>query len=120
MAAAYSPNDDGTVELPWELETSELRPEVFARWLAWDPVRRVRTVPDALRSMRAIWIDAGKRDEYYLDLGATAFRNVLGEIGVPDEVIRFELFDGGHGGLTWRYPLSLAFLAERLQPAQES
>jgi hypothetical protein len=115
MAAAYSPNEDGTVELPWELDTSELRPEVFARWLEWDPVRRVRTVPDALRSMRAIWIDAGNRDEYFLDLGATAFRKVLAELEVPDEVIRFELFDGGHGGIVWRYPLSLAFLAERLQ-----
>jgi len=117
MAAAYSPNEDGTVELPWELETAELRPDVFARWLEWDPVRRVRTVPDALRSMQAIWIDAGKQDEYYLDLGATAFRTVLAEIGVPADMIHFELFDGGHGGLTWRYPLSLAFLAERLQPS---
>ena len=117
MAAAYSPNADGTVELPWELETAELRPEVFARWLERDPVRRARTVPDALRDLRAIWIDAGNRDEYFLDLGATAFRNVLAEIGVPDDVIRFELFDGTHGGIEWRYPLSLAFLAERLQPA---
>jgi hypothetical protein len=28
--------------------------------------------------------------------------------------VHFELYDGGHGGTTWRYPLSLAFLAERL------
>src|SRR3954447_10246043 len=116
MAAAYSPNEDGTVELPWKLETSELRPDVFDRWLEWDPVRRARTVPDALQSMRAIWIDAGKSDEYYLDLGAVAFRKVLEELEVPDEVIRFELFEGTHGNIVWRYPLSLAFLADRLQP----
>jgi S-formylglutathione hydrolase FrmB len=116
MAAAYSPNEDGTVELPWELETATFRPDVFARWLEWDPVRRAHTVPDALRGLRAIWIDSGNRDDYYLDLGATAFRRALAEIGVPDDVIHFELFDGTHGGIVWRYPLSLAFLAERLQP----
>jgi len=30
--------------------------------------------------------------------------------------VRFELFDGTHGGISWRYPLSLAYLAERLTP----
>ena len=33
-----------------------------------------------------------------------------------DEVVRFELFEGTHRGTNWRYPLSLAFLAERLRP----
>ena len=53
-------------------------PEVWERWLAWDPVRMVAgATRDALRSMRAIYIDAGKRDEFYLDLGAEAFRREL-------------------------------------------
>jgi hypothetical protein len=118
MAAAYSARDDGTVDLPFDVETGELRPEVWERWLRWDPVRMARepAVAETLRSLRAIWIDSGKSDEYYLDLGATAFRRVLGEIGVPDDVIRFELFDGRHGNIAWRYPLSLAFLVERLSP----
>jgi hypothetical protein len=91
---------------------------VFDRWLRWDPVRRARDpgAAEALRTMRAIWIDSGKSDEYFLDLGATAFRRVLAEIGVPDDVVRFELFDGRHGGIAWRYPLSLAWLVERLSP----
>jgi S-formylglutathione hydrolase FrmB len=118
MAAAYSPRDDGSVELPFEVETGELRPEVFERWLRWDPVRMARepSYGDALRGLRGIWIDSGKSDEYYLDLGATAFRRVLAEIGVPDDVVRFELFDGTHGNINWRYPLSLAWLVERLSP----
>jgi len=118
MAAAYSAREDGTVELPFEVETGAQKPEVFARWLEWDPVRRARRpeVADALRAMRGIWIDSGRSDEYYLDLGATAFRRALDEIGVPDEVVRFELFDGRHGGIAWRYPLSLAWLVERLAP----
>jgi len=119
MAAAYSARDDGTVELPFDVETGALRREVFDRWLEWDPVRRARRpdVARALRGMRAIWIDSGKRDEYYLDLGATAFRSALAEAGVPDDVVRFELFEGRHGGIAWRYPLSLAWLVERLAPS---
>jgi S-formylglutathione hydrolase FrmB len=118
MAAAYSPRDDGSVEPVFDVETGQTYPEVFERWLKWDPVRMAREprVADALREMRAIWIDSGKSDEYFLDLGATAFRRALEEIGVPDEVVRFELFDGRHGNINWRYPLSLAWLVERLSP----
>ena len=65
--------------------------------------------------MRAVWIDGGTRDEWYLDLGAVAFRDALAGIGVTD--VHFELFDATHGGIGWRYPLSLAYLAQRLSPA---
>src|SRR5262245_42424666 len=37
---------------------------------------------DALRSLRAIWIDAGTRAEWFLDLGAEAFRVGFHRIGV--------------------------------------
>ena len=56
---------------------------------------------DALRSMRRIYLDAGKSDEYYLDLGAQAFAAELERLGVDHTL---ELFDGKHGGLTYRYP----------------
>jgi len=116
MAAAYSANDDGTIELPFDLATGELVPEVFERWLARDPVRMARSPShaEALRGLRGIWVDSGKSDEYYLDLSATSFRNTLAEIGVPDDVIHFELFDGKHSGTAWRYPLALTWLVERL------
>jgi hypothetical protein len=68
----------------------------------------------ALRSLRAIWIDAGTRDDYYLDLGAEAFRQALREVGVAEDVIRFELFDASHAAIEYRYPLSLAWLCQRI------
>ncbi len=68
----------------------------------------------ALRSHRGIWLDAGSHDEYRLDLGATALRAALSRAGVSDEIVHFELFDGGHRGLGRRLPLGLAFLAELL------
>lgn len=70
---------------------------------------------DALRSLRAVWIDAGRQDEFYLDLGATAFRRAAGRAGFPDDRLHFELFEGTHGGIEYRYPLAIGWLAERLQ-----
>jgi S-formylglutathione hydrolase FrmB len=110
MAAAYSADDDGTIQLPFD-ELGRLRPEVWERWLAWDPVRMVPRYADALRGLRAVYVDAGKSDEYYLDLGADAFRRELEAIGVSPF---FELFDGKHGGIVWRYPIALRYLAEKL------
>ena len=108
MAACYSSG-----ELPFDTATGELKPDVWERWLAWDPVRMAETHADALRGLRAIYIDAGSRDEYFLDLGAEAFRRALERIGVTD--VFFELFDAKHGAIEYRYPLALRYLAERLQ-----
>ena len=112
MAACYSTDDDGTVRLPFDTSTGELLPEIWERWLAWDPVRMVAAHTDSLRSMKAIYIDAGKRDEYFLDLGAEAFRRALADVGVTD--VFFELFDATHASIEYRYPLALKYLAERL------
>ena len=113
MAACYSANEDGSIDLPFDTATGMLREDVWQRWLAWDPVRMARRHADALRSLRAIYIDAGKRDEFYLDLGADAFRRELEALGITD--VFFELFDAKHGGIEYRYPLAIRYLAERLQ-----
>jgi hypothetical protein len=109
MAACYS---EGV--LPFDTATGQLKQDVFDRWLLWDPTRMVPTHADALRGLRAIWIDAGTRDEYHLDLGAEAFRRALEQIGVTD--VHFELFDAGHAFIEYRYPLALEYLAKRLAP----
>ncbi len=114
MAACYSTDDDGTVRLPFDAATGRVLDDVWQRWLAWDPVRMVPRHGDAVRGLKAIWIDAGTRDEYHLDLGAEAFRRALADLGVSD--VHFELFDAGHGAIEYRYPLALRHLAERLSP----
>jgi hypothetical protein len=113
VAACFSARDDGTPELPFDPRTGRLRDEIWAKWLAWDPVRMVPKYADALRTQRAVWIDAGTRDDWYLDLAATGFRDELGKIGVTD--VHFELFDATHMGIDYRYVQSLAYLAERLR-----
>jgi len=112
VSACFSPGDDGAPELPFDTGSGRLRDEVWQRWLAWDPVRMVPGHAEALRGLRAVWVDGGTRDEWFLDLGAQAFRDALGQVGVSD--IHFELFDGTHGRIEYRYSLSLAYLAEHL------
>jgi S-formylglutathione hydrolase FrmB len=114
VAACFSAREDGTPELPFNPRTGVVDPAVWQRWLDWDPVRMAAGYADALRSLHSIWIDAGTRDDYFLDLGAEAFRSELSRIGVADDVIRFELFDATHAAIDYRYPMSLAWLSQRM------
>jgi len=114
MAACYSANDDGSIDLPFDTATGELIDDVWQRWLAWDPVRMVDGHAEALRGLRAIYIDSGARDQFFLDLGAEGFRRALERIGVTD--VFFELFAGTHSSIEYRYPIALRYLAERLSP----
>jgi S-formylglutathione hydrolase FrmB len=112
LGAAALAFSDG--ELPFELETATLLAPVWEQWLAHDSVRLVASHADAVRTLRGVWLDAGRSDEYFLDLGALALRRAFSEAGLADNALRFELVDGGHGGMSGRYPLSLAWLVERL------
>src|SRR4030095_16180048 len=114
MAACYSAEPDGTVTLPFDPATGRLREEVWQRWLEMDPVRMAPKHAEALRSMRAVYLDAGKRDESYLDLGMDALAGEADALGVNHTT---ELFDGTHTGIEYRYPKAIAFLAERLHAA---
>jgi putative esterase len=114
-AAAYSGNPDGTVSMPFD-DLGAVVPDVWARWLARDPVRMAAEpqYAEALRTQRAIWIDAGTRDDYYLDFGAEAFHRALTAADVPEQTVHFELFNAKHAAIEYRYPLSLAWLCTRL------
>ncbi|MDQ4034765.1 MAG: alpha/beta hydrolase-fold protein [Chloroflexota bacterium] len=116
MAACYSADPDGTVHLPFEPLTGRVIPEIWDRWLAWDPVRIAGSHAEALRGLRATWIDAGRSDDFYLDLGAEAFRGELTALGIAEDRLHYELFDGTHAGIDWRYPEAVGWLADRLSP----
>jgi hypothetical protein len=104
---------DGT--LPFDRETGVVDEERFEAWLEHDPVRLIDRQRSALASLRGAWVEAGRGDEYFLDLGAVALRRALLGAGLPDERLHFELVEGGHGGQTHRYPVSLAWLVDRLR-----
>ena len=102
-AAAYSPDpaSPGKALVPVDPETARLIPDVWQQWLDHDPVVMAAGHAEALRSMKRIHLDAGRGDEYYLDLGAQAFSAELDKLGVEHTL---ELFEGKHGGITYRYP----------------
>ncbi len=51
MSACYSPNGDG-FDLPFDLETGEIRDDVWQRWLEHDPVRLVEKHVENLKSLK--------------------------------------------------------------------
>ena len=104
-------DDDGTVRLPFDVTTGRLIDDVWQRWLDKDPVRMIPKHADELRSLRAIWVDGGIHDEWFLDNGAVAVSKELEALGVEHTL---ELFDAGHMAIGYRYPRSLAFLATAL------
>ncbi|HEX5193302.1 MAG TPA: alpha/beta hydrolase-fold protein [Solirubrobacteraceae bacterium] len=112
-ACCYTPDParPGEGLIPFELGSGRLIDELWDRWLTFDPVRMADAHADALRSMRRIYLDAGTGDEWFLDLGAQAFSDVLDTLSVTHTV---ELFDGRHGGIGWRYPRSIRELVRAL------
>lgn len=116
MSACYSPDAGAPLglRLPFDLVTGELDPQVWQRWLARDPVRMIEreaSYRDALRSMRLLYLDAGTRDEYALDLGARAF---AARLAAHDITHIHEEHDGGHFNTSYRYDRSLTMISEML------
>ncbi len=116
-AQAYTPNLDvpGTfADLPFDLQTGELLPDVWNRWLACDPVRACEHHVDALRSLKLLFLDAGKSDEFALNFGHRVLADRLRKLNVPHQ---FEEFDGGHMGIDHRIDASLLRITAALRPA---
>ena len=59
FSAAYSADEDGTIRLPYDVATAQVIPELWERWLEWDYPTLVPRHAEALRGMRAIYVDAG-------------------------------------------------------------
>lgn len=112
MSACYSPNPTSACgfDLPFEWYTGRLRPAVWQRWLANDPVTMLDTpaYAEALRDLKLLYLDCGNRDEYALHLGARIFTHRLNELNIPHH---YEEFDGGHRQTQFRYDVSLAMIS---------
>ena len=113
MAAVYSPDpaEPLGLALPFEPRTGRLRPEVWARWLAHDPVERARRDGRRLADFALVYVDAGVRDEYQLQYGARQLVEALRGQGVA---VQHEEFDDGHMGTSYRYDVSLPLLTRAL------
>ena len=109
MAACYSP-DGEAFEMPFDLETGEIRQNIWARWLEHDPVRLVEKHVGNLKSLKLLYLDAGTRDEFALDVGARILSRKLSDNAI-DHI--HEEFDDGHFSISYRYDRSLELISER-------
>lgn len=109
-AAAYSPRSAKAfdLDLPFDLHSGALREDVFARWLAFDPVERVPRHAAELQRLRLRYLDCGRRDEYGLDIGARLVAQGIRDLGLE---VRHEEFDDDHRNVGYRYEISLPALA---------
>ena len=110
MSACYSPNDATNLgfDLPFDLQTGELRADVWQRWLAHDPVRLAEKYVEDLKSLKLLFLDAGMRDEFFLDLGAKILSEKLKKLDVPHV---HEEFDDGHFNISYRQNRSLEVIS---------
>lgn len=113
MASCYSANPQSSIgfDLPFDEYSAALRPDVWARWLAHDPIELAAAHADALRSLRLYFLDCGRSDEHHLQYGNRIFSQRLRALNVAHT---YDEFDGGHMNVAHRYDVSLRALSDAL------
>jgi enterochelin esterase family protein len=114
-AAAWSPSDGPYgfgrgFDFPLNPVTGALIDGVWQRWLARDPVRMLAEPRhlEAMRTMRAIFVDGGTHDEHLLNLAARQMAARLAQAGIEHT---HEEFDGGHFNTPQRWDRVIQFAA---------
>lgn len=116
MAASYDPDPKAPngFRLPFNLETGELLPQRWKRWLAHDPIHMVQKYKANLKTLRGVFIDCGWRDQYHIHYGTRLLSGELTKHGVKHV---YEEFDDNHSGIDYRMERSLPFLTRALEKA---
>jgi len=115
MAACYSPAPDADLglELPFDLDTAARRPEVWARWLAFDPLQRIEVpaAQEAWRSLTLLHLECGLKDQFHLQWGLRKLSARLDALGIAHD---HEEHPGSHFDINDRYPPLIDKLARAL------
>jgi len=113
MAASYDPDPTQFlgIRLPVTFDTCEVIEERWANWLRQDPVVAIETQADNLRTLKALYIDCGEKDQFNLLYGARRFVRRLNELGIAH---RYDEFTDNHTAVDYRMDESLPFLAQAL------
>lgn len=113
IASCYSPNPRSPLgfDMPFDEGTGRMRPDVWKRWLEWDPLRMLPRYAGNLRKLRLLYMDCGFRDEYQLHFGARIFVEELKKRKIKHV---YEEFDDGHGNIAYRYDRSLPLIARKI------
>jgi S-formylglutathione hydrolase FrmB len=115
MAASYAPDLEAPlgVRLPVDPHTCEIDPRGWARWLEHDPVRMVDDARcrESLASLRGVFFDCGRRDQYLLHYGARTLARKLTAYGLLHV---YDEFDDDHSSIDYRLDVSLPWLYSTL------
>ena len=113
MSASYDPDPKAPLgfRLPFNLETGELIDVRWKNWLKHDPIHLVEKYQTNLKSLNAIYIDCGWRDQYSIHYGARILSKRLVAAGIKH---RYEEFDDTHSSVDYRMEVSLPFLLKAL------
>lgn len=113
QAASFDPDPSAPygVRMPVTLDTCELIPERWERWLAWDPLTLVETHGPGLKALKALYIDCGDVDQYNLVYGARRMHKRLTAMGVQHV---YEEFPDDHTAVDYRMDVSLPLLVKAL------
>ena len=95
MSACYAPNPKAPMgfELPFDVRTGRLVPEIWAKFLPHDPVNMVERYADNLRELRYRFVDCGTKDQFHLYLGSRQLHERLDAHNI-DHI--YEEYDSDH------------------------
>jgi enterochelin esterase-like enzyme len=95
MSACYAPNREAPMgfELPFDVRTGKLFPEVWAKFRAHDPVNMVEPYAANLRKLRYRFVDCGTKDQFHLYLGSRQLHEQLDAHNI-DHI--YEEYDSDH------------------------
>ena len=96
LGSCYTPNPAKPpyyVDLPIEFPSGKVIPELWERWLSYDPVVSWRERVENLRRLRGILLDAGYNDQYDLHIGHRLLSRDLTAAGIAHDVVEH---DGTH------------------------
>ena len=115
MAGCYSPAPGAELgfELPFDPRTAERRPEVWERWLAFDPLVRIGqpAAQEAWRSLACLHLECGLKDQFHLQWGLRKLSARLTELGIEHD---HEEHPGSHFDINDRYGPVIDKLARAL------
>lgn len=101
MGLCYAPDGKGAFEIPVDEQTGELKPEIWKKWKASDPVVFLRERIEKVRSIDRIYLDVGTRDQFHLQYGAQQIKRTLESSHVS---LDYSEFDGTHFDIGERRP----------------
>lgn len=114
MSACYSPNPDSEYgfDLPFDLKTGEMISDVWVRWIKNDPIFMVEKYVENLKTLKLLYLDAGTKDEFALDIGAKILSQKFNEFEIPHI---HEEFDDGHFNIKYRYNRTFELISEHFE-----